>query len=454
LLWGALHAFTQGWVPLSISRALACLATVVFILMINRKRKCEDKEKSEAIISAYLMSFGASYVLHYFSVAIIGIIPAIIQGNEVAVDTALDFNHPLYVLMYGLIAILQIGLAYLLFRIKRFKNGFRFIFNKFTIVAALFVTGAILIFVTWVNALSTAADYIQVRHFSYIGGVLIAGVGIFILIKRLIKMVQLKRMQEHRENYLERELDVKNNEISDLKKENLAYHGIVHRFTERLESMETAVRAGNVALDDILGLQEEFRLELAKINNKPTLPKTKVQTIDNLFEHFAKKFASDNIIFTLIISGSIIYMVENVVEKGKLETLIADHIKDAHIAINARGGPFRSILAALELSDNCYQFSVHDTGVSFEVDTLERLGADYVTTHAGTGGSGTGFMTTFETMRKYGASLIIDEQEESENDFSKSVTIRFDGQNQYIIKTHRPEDFAKSDRYIIENNHK
>jgi len=63
-------------------------------------------------------------------------------------------------------------------------------------------------------------------------------------------------------------------------------------------------------------------------------------------------------------------------------------------------------------------------------------------THADTVGSGIGFMTTFETLRKAYASLIITELE-NKTPFSKSVTFGFDGENAFIIHSYRNEELKK-----------
>jgi hypothetical protein len=52
-------------------------------------------------------------------------------------------------------------------------------------------------------------------------------------------------------------------------------------------------------------------------------------------------------------------------------------------------------------------------------------------------------------MREYGASLIIDEKAPDNQGYLKSVTIRFDGKNQFIIETYRAGDFPLSDRYTL-----
>lgn len=79
----------------------------------------------------------------------------------------------------------------------------------------------------------------------------------------------------------------------------------------------------------------------------------------------------------------------------------------------------------------------------------------YVMFFKNSGGTGIGFMTTFETMKETKASLIIDEMREMSNtDYTKSVTIRFDGKNEYRIKSYRNDEIKKKmkdNRIIIEN---
>ena len=108
------------------------------------------------------------------------------------------------------------------------------------------------------------------------------------------------------------------------------------------------------------------------------------------------------------------------------------------------------------IKNNCYEFCICDTGIEFQIETLLKLGLEPVTTHKETGGTGIGFISTFETLKKCNASLIIDEKhEESNNDYTKSVTIKFDGKRQYIIKSYRADkikDKAEDDRIIIKRN--
>jgi len=170
-----------------------------------------------------------------------------------------------------------------------------------------------------------------------------------------------------------------------------------------------------------------------------------------LFKYYADKFAEDDIKFNLVVNGSIIYMVDNIIKAGALETLIVNHLNDAHIAINSAENTFRSIAVIIGVNDieNCYEFTVFDGGIPFEVDTLERLGSERVTTHADSGGSGIGFETTFEIIREIGASLVINEREPTMAYYSKSVSICFDRKGEYRIETYRMDSFPPSDRYIV-----
>ena len=52
-------------------------------------------------------------------------------------------------------------------------------------------------------------------------------------------------------------------------------------------------------------------------------------------------------------------------------------------------------------------------------------------------------MTTFETMKNCGASLIISEKVPNDRDYTKSVTIRFNGENRYMIESYRFGDIFK-----------
>ena len=87
---------------------------------------------------------------------------------------------------------------------------------------------------------------------------------------------------------------------------------------------------------------------------------------------------------------------------------------------------------------NSFGIYVYDSGIEFEKETLENLGKKPSTTHAEEGGTGMGFMNTFDTLRKYKASLEIEEiGKPSKDNYTKILKIKFDGKKEYKVKTYR-----------------
>ena len=142
--------------------------------------------------------------------------------------------------------------------------------------------------------------------------------------------------------------------------------------------------------------------------------------------------------FDLQISGNIHHMINTLISKEDLEILIADHVKDAIIAINHSNNENRSILVRLGKIDECYGIYIYDTGIEFEKETLENLGKKPSTTHADEGGTGMGFMNTFDTLRKCKASLIIKEiGKPSKDNFTKVIMIKFNNKQEFRVESYR-----------------
>ena len=157
-----------------------------------------------------------------------------------------------------------------------------------------------------------------------------------------------------------------------------------------------------------------------------------------MLEFLQEECIKNKIDFELQIIGNIFYMTNNFISKEDLEILIADHVKDAIIAINHSDNEYRSILVRLGKIDNFYSLYIYDSGIEFEEETLNNLGKKPSTTHAEEGGSGLGFMNTFDTLKKYRASLIIKElSKPCKENYTKIVIIRFDGLNEFRIESYK-----------------
>ena len=181
-----------------------------------------------------------------------------------------------------------------------------------------------------------------------------------------------------------------------------------------------------------------------ELKKTDTLPKTEIKEIDDMFTYMQSECRKDKINFKLKINGNMHYLVNNIIDKSKLETLIGDHLRDAIIAINSSSNTNKELFVILGIKNDIYELSIYDTGIEFEIDTLLKLGLEPATTHKESGGTGIGFMTTFETLNETKASLIIEEiKPENSFNYTKSVTIRFDGKCEYRIKSYRAQEIKK-----------
>ena len=71
-------------------------------------------------------------------------------------------------------------------------------------------------------------------------------------------------------------------------------------------------------------------------------------------------------------------------------------------------------------------------------EVLENLGKKPCTTYKNEGGTGMGFMNTFDTLRKCNASLIIEElNEPKEDNYTKIVEIKFDKKNEFKVNSYK-----------------
>lgn len=354
----------------------------------------------------------------------------------------------------------------LLFKTKRFKNGFNFLKNSNTtaqigIYCMLFL-GIVLIF----------CGFLQGSENVLLNTYISAGVVILIIV--FIVWVQSQITLKYKENMKDRTLDLQkeeiekqSKEIEQLKQENLKISAVVHKYNNRLSALEKAIvnELNNnvqtetsseltVMLDEVRKMSKEFSKEVTSQIDIP-LAKTNVVGIDNMFRYMANKAKENNINFNLIINHSINYLIENIISKEELETLIGDHLNDAIIAINANNNTNkRKIMCILGKIENYYELCIYDTGINFEVQTLVNLGLKRVTTHKEDGGSGIGFMTSFETLKKCKGSIIIEEYSSADDYYTKAIRFRFDGKNEYRINSHRAKlikEKDKENRIIIEN---
>lgn len=367
---------------------------------------------------------------------------------------ALDLLHiENFYINLVLILIIQLILIYAFFKIKRFRNGFDFLKSKLNNEITEIVIINISTMVILLYCLIGTIDEITRNLFiSFI----ILSITMIITIQRTLTMYYKQKLLKETMKDYERELVEKDKEIERLKNEKFNISKITHEFYNRqralemsvkdnLSNMETAEELG--AIDRIQDLTKEYSQKLEAIKSLPILPLTEVPEIDDMFKYMQTECNKNKIEFRLKIVGDMFYLVNHIIFKNKLATMIGDHIRDAIIAINFSKATDREIFVILGIKDKKYELCIYDTGIEFEIDTLLKLGLEQVTTHKDTNGSGIGFLTTFETLNEIKASLIIKELSNlEENHYTKAVIIRFDNKHQYKICSYRAKEIKEKNK--------
>ena len=397
-------------------------------------------------ITIFFTSLTITYIMYIISIIFAGIIVKVL-------NLSLNINNTL---IFILTILIEIIIMILIFKIKRFKNGISFLQNEqkvgnIGVIGIVFIGIALIVY-------SFIQDTVHTKYIFF--GMIIELICLFIWLKRKITGYYRQRLKERTVEELESEIRARDERICEVVDENSRLAEVNHKFSSRIRALEDfsckMIERPEIAElmrcefgdefadfeEAVKNVSEEFSSEMKHaVIIRKNLPKTGVFGVDNLLEYMCKESAKNGIDFDVKINGNILFMVQKIIDSKMLETLLGDHIKDAIIAINSSQNTYKNILVTIGIVKECYEISIYDTGIEFEIDTLLKLGLERITTHKSTGGSGIGFMTTFETLAKTKASLIIEEKHPiTNNDYTKIVRIRFDGKKEYRIKSYRQNE--------------
>ena len=357
-----------------------------------------------------------------------------------------------------IITFIQFMFIHAFFKIKRFKNGIAFLQNKKKndyLDIVMINISALVILAYCIFGNYYGDNLTKYIFFTFI----VVGVIMVIMIQKTLILNYKQKLVENTINDYEDKIKEKDNEIEKL---TFNISKTTHEFYNRQKALEMMVKNTNieagqefVVLDRIENLTQEYSEKLKKVSKLSELQLTNITEIDEMLKYMQAECYKNNIEFKLKVIGDIHYLINNIIAKNKFVTLIGDHLRDAIMAITSSVNKNREILVIMGTKNKSYELCIYDTGVEFEVEVLQRLGLKPITTHKEIGGSGIGFMTTFETLKECKGSIIIEEKHKMiDNDFTKAVIIRFDGKNEYKIKSYRADEIRKQsndNRIIIED---
>lgn len=447
-------------IEVSLVKIMPTLPVIVFMYVIYSfvNSKITNNTVNYSLVLTFI-SLTITYLIYLISIILAGILVKTLNLN-------ISKNH---ILILFITVLIETIILYAIFKIKRIRNGIAFLqdpekVNNVGIIEMIFIGIVLIIY-------SIIQDTIHTRYIFW--GMVIEFICVCIWVNKKITTYYKQKLKERTIEELESEIKERDEEINKILEENKEIATINHKYSNRIKSlenfshqimskpelvekMETEFGEDFINFEkQINNVSEEYTKEIEdSIQHKNHLEKTGIFGIDNILEYMSNEAIKHNIKFNLKIHENIQYMIENIIDQSKLETLLGDHIKDAIIAINSSENTYKELLVEIGEIENCYQVCIYDTGIEFEISTLLNLGLKAITTHKLTGGSGIGFMTTFETLKATKASLIIEERHPiDDKDYTKAVRIKFDGEHEYRICSYRSKEIQnkkKDTRIIIE----
>lgn len=409
------------------------ISTIISVLLISITFSVDDIRTS---ILTTIISLSINYILLIVTIAICFIFNKIIEiDNKFMKLFIMKTSH--------------IILLYCFFRIKKFKYGLSFIQkkiqNEYIDILILNVSVTLLFaIIIIVNA------NIKLAMDATIGLIVIAII-MFITIQKSLQLYYKQKLLVQELDETKEELESTKKELKQVEEENLSFSKKSHSIAHKQKSLEYKIQQltskAEISIEEAGEVKDrlnEIKKDLYKDKATVELSKTEIPEIDDMLEYMQSECIKNKIDFELQLTGNIHHMTNNLILKEDLEILLADHIKDAIIAVNHTDNINKSILVRLGEIEGVYSLYIYDSGIEFEIETLENLGKKPSTTHADEGGTGMGFMNTFDTLRKYEASLIINELNKTNKDnYTKVIIFKFDKKNEFKIISYRQEELNK-----------
>ena len=391
---------------------------IMFIFLLSLSIYIKTKKDYIFLLIIIIISLAINEVLYFYSSAMAFIICSdlfkITNNNSIILIILFIYTVHIFIIWHN----------------KRIKNGFSFLFNNINakIFELLIIDVSAIILLLIIIISKDGVEEIGNQLIAFI----VLSIFLFLTIKESINLYYRQKLLIQDLNETKKELEDKNKEIKILEEENLNFskksHSLAHKQKVLEHKINKLLRKKEYAEEfDFKEQVEEISKELYEDVTCGYISKTGISNIDDMLETMKEECIKNNIEFNVQIYGNMFKMINSYVEKEDLEILLADHIKDAIIAINHTDNINRTILVKLGMINGFYSIYFYDSGVEFDKSVLENLGKKPVTTHIDEGGTGMGFMNTFDTLRIYDASIEIEHLGiTSKDNFTKIIKIKFD----------------------------
>ena len=347
----------------------------------------------------------------------------------------------------SIFSVLMILLTLLIFKIKKIKKRIVPITNddvyeKLLFISVLSIFGMTLTFTT-----DREATFLEIGF-------------IFISFCCLSIILGWRKMtaNSYRKNILDRNVEVLeysareyNAERERLAEQNSELAKIIHRDNKLLPAMELSVRSllerypdDKQAKELLQGLNKLFAERanaVESFRSEATILQTSGDvTIDSVLGFLNAKAADYQVEFTAEAEeGAVEFFREQFKELTDFNAILCDLGENALIA--ARHAENGKVKAVLDYAGGIATLKLYDNGAPFDEKVIAEMGRTEITTHKNDGGSGIGLVTAFKILKKYSASICIDEVLADDackaDGYAKCIVIRADGNGLRVIKTGR-----------------
>ncbi len=372
------------------------------------------------------ISYGISYFLHIVTLPLIGVVAYLFE----LMNMKLLLRE---ILSTALSGILQILLASIPFRFKRFRKGMPYLhkeefFNFGTAVGAITVLSTVLL-----NIFRESTIIDTIIFCTYIT------LGILLLIwwRNYLHTEYNALRFTHDYNSLESELEqlmlLNNAQKADIEK----LSSIVHRDNKLIPAMAMSVTtllndsANGQSVSPDLCHKMLNELDTMIADRKGILPSaqsftgfsTQEPRTDAIINYFEGKALNQKVELILDIEHTYCENYSDFISSKDICTILADLLENALNAtidtINPKVRLFIGITPKKELI-----IQVYDNGPFFDKKVLQHMGIKRIITHAHTGGSGIGYITIHELVNKYNGHYHVNENI-NDADYTKYIEVVF-----------------------------
>ncbi len=345
-----------------------------------------------------------------------------------------------------IMTVFHIILLYRILKIKKFRYGISFLKKSINdeYMDLLILNISITILFSAIVMFNTSNEVASIIGLE----IIISAIIMFITIRKAIQLYYKQKLLIQELTETKKELIDKTREIKELEDENLSFskksHSLAHKQRALEYKIQQLLNKTEMSTEETIEVKEKIeklKKEVYRQDEIIELDKTEVIEVDDMLKYMQSECNKNNIEFIFKLKGNIHYMTNNIISKDNLEILLADHIKNAIIAINHTDNINRSICVKLYEINKMCSLSILDSGVEFDTNILKNLGKKPSTAYKNEGGTGMGFMNTFDILRKYKASLKIEEYNKpSKDNYTKAIIIKFDKKNKFKIESYRQNE--------------